>query len=319
MAKKADIGSKRLIGLDPDRWVQWVTGIPEATAQEIISTDFQWIGREGDVIVIAHSPRYGEFLILNELQLYYNSKMPRRMLAYVALAVEKYRKPVYPVLINILKRSENTQIPNYYESQFCGMRTYLDYRVINLWEVEADLAFQQPLTSLLPFVPILKNGGEEATVRRALQLLREDEEFSELENLLAFLATFVLESEVVQQIMRWDMAVLQQSPWYQQILQEGMDIGESRGLQIGEQRGLQIGEQRGLQIGEHRGEQRGKREGLLSGIATGLELKFGSAENVLMSEMSAIEDSEVLERILAGLKDVQTQEELRQFYQNSDN
>jgi predicted transposase YdaD len=45
-------------------------------------------------------------------------------------------------------------------------------------------------------------------VRRALQVLRTNEQLSELEPLLAFFATFVLETRLVQQIMRWDMAVL---------------------------------------------------------------------------------------------------------------
>jgi predicted transposase YdaD len=39
--------------------------------------------------------------------------------------------------------------------------------------------------------------------------------------LLGFFASFVLSTDVVQQIMRWDMAVLQESPWYQEILQQG--------------------------------------------------------------------------------------------------
>ena len=34
--------------------------------------------------------------------------------------------------------------------------------------------------------------------------------------------------------MRWDMAVLRESPWYQQILQEGEQIGERRGERQGE-------------------------------------------------------------------------------------
>jgi predicted transposase YdaD len=45
--------------------------------------------------------------------------------------------------------------------------------------------------------------------------------------LLAFFASFVLETEVVAQIMRWDMAVLRESPWYQEILQQGLQQGES--------------------------------------------------------------------------------------------
>ncbi len=53
----------------------------------------------------------------------------------------------------------------------------------------------------------------------------------ELESLLAFFATFVLGSDVVRQIMRWDMAVLRESPWYQEILQEGEKLGREEGLQ----------------------------------------------------------------------------------------
>jgi predicted transposase YdaD len=47
------------------------------------------------------------------------------------------------------------------------------------------------------------------------------EQLSQLETVLAFFATFVLDSALVQQIMRWDITVLRESPWYQQILREG--------------------------------------------------------------------------------------------------
>jgi predicted transposase YdaD len=70
------------------------------------------------------------------------------------------------------------------------------------------------LTALLPFVPILQNGGAVTVVQRALIQLRQDEQMVELEALLGFFASFVLDSEAVRQIMRWDMAVLRQSPWY---------------------------------------------------------------------------------------------------------
>jgi hypothetical protein len=71
MAKAADIGSKRLISLAPDLWVQWVTQSPDVEAREIISSEFQWVTRESDVLVRAYSPQDGEFLVLNELQLRY--------------------------------------------------------------------------------------------------------------------------------------------------------------------------------------------------------------------------------------------------------
>ncbi|NEP77952.1 MAG: hypothetical protein F6K39_07050 [Okeania sp. SIO3B3] len=78
--------------------------------------------------------------------------------------------------------------------------------------------------------------------------------------------------------MRWDMAVLQQSPWYQQILQEGIEIGQQRGIEIGQQRG--------------------EEKGILSGIEIGLELKFGELGKERFSEINTIENIQVLETIM---------------------
>ncbi|BAS59079.1 hypothetical protein NIES2135_13990 [Leptolyngbya boryana NIES-2135] len=235
MVKKADIGGKRLISLAPTAWVQWVTQQPDVIAQEILGSDFQWVSRENDVLVKAYSPTQGEFLILNELQLRYNDKLPVRMRAYAALAEEKYSLPIYPVLINILPPASTVTILDRYESNFMGLQSRQDYQVINLWEIEASIVFEQSLNALLPFVPVLKNGGETTVVQRALNQLRGDQQLVELESLLAFFASFVLGSEIVRQIMRWDMAVLRESPWYQEILREGERLGEQRGKQEGRQ------------------------------------------------------------------------------------
>ncbi len=105
--------------------------------------------------------------------------------SYIGLARERYNLPIYPVLINILPHVKKPNIPDFYEQEFMGMKSYQDYRVINLWE--------------------------------------------DLEPLLSFFAAFVLEMPIVQQIMRWDMIVLRESPWYQEILKEGEKRGEQRG------------------------------------------------------------------------------------------
>jgi predicted transposase YdaD len=203
----------------------------------------QWISRENDVLIKVVSPTYGEFLVLTELQLRYLGNMPERMRAYVALAEEKYNLPVYAVLINILPPAQNVVIPNRMERNFLGQQSRQDYQVINLWEIEAATVFEQNLVTLMPFVPILKDGDDEVLVRRAVQTLQQDPQLNELESLLAFFASFVLETEVVAQILRWDMAVLHESPWYQEILLQG----EQRGIALGEQRGIALGEQRGAQ------------------------------------------------------------------------
>jgi predicted transposase YdaD len=231
VAKAADIGGKRLISLAPDAWVEWVTQQPDLTVQEILGSEFQWVSRENDVLIKVTSPQHGEFLILNELQLRYSDRMPVRIRTYTALAEEKYGLPVYPILINILPPAATTIVSNHFESNFLGLQARQEYRVINLWEVEAAIVFEQQLIALMPFVPILKGGGETRVVQQALSQLRSDQQLVELESLLAFFASFVLETEVVRQIMRWDMAVLRESPWYQEIEQRGRQEGLEEGLQ----------------------------------------------------------------------------------------
>jgi predicted transposase YdaD len=91
------------------------------------------------------------------------------------------------------------------------------------------MVFEQSLDTLLPFVLILKDGGNQQTVRRALVKLQQNEQLVELESLLGFFASFVLDTELVRQILRWDMAVLRESPWYQEIQQEGEQRGRIEG------------------------------------------------------------------------------------------
>jgi predicted transposase YdaD len=67
--------------------------------------------------------------------------------------------------------------------------------------------------------------------------LRRDEQLQDLEPLLSFFTSFVLDIPLVQQIMRWDMTVLRESPWYQEILKEGLEQGEKQGRLEGRQEG----------------------------------------------------------------------------------
>ncbi|HET6385965.1 MAG TPA: hypothetical protein VFJ58_21445 [Armatimonadota bacterium] len=77
------------------------------------------------------------------------------------------------------------------------------------------------------------------TWQEALHKLRADETLREMEPLLAFFASFVLDTEVVRQIMRWDMVVLEKSPWYNEIRARGANEGKQEGIQIGLQDAIQ--------------------------------------------------------------------------------
>lgn len=239
MVKTVDIGGKRLISLVPDEWVQWVTQSSQVNASELLDSEFQWVSRQGDIVIKACDSEGKTFLVLTELQLYYTDELPQRMRNYVALAEEKFKLPAYPVLVNILPPSKNTMVVDHYEHEFMGIRAFQNYRVINLWEIEAELVLQTPIRPLLPFVPILKGGDTEANVRLAAQALRSDDSLKDLEQLLGFFARLVLSASIIQDILRWDMTVLRESPWYQEILQEGVEQGVEQGVQQGVQQGIQ--------------------------------------------------------------------------------
>lgn len=149
-----------------------------------------------------------------------------------------------PKAINILPPNEHTEIEKRYESNCGGLQARQDYRIINLWEVSSDIVFQQPLPPLLPFVPVLAGGSDERIVRLALQKLREEDDLRDLETLLAFFASFVMNTQLVSEIMRWDMAVLRESPWYQEIEQKGIQIGLEQGIEQGIEQGLEQGIER---------------------------------------------------------------------------
>lgn len=220
-AKGADTGSKRLISLAPDAWVRWLLKDERVEVVDFLSADFQYVSRETDASLKVRRPDMGEFLVLNELQLHYQERMPRRMRAYAALAEERYELPVYPVLVNILQPSASKPIPRQYHSEFLGQVAHQDYHVINLWEVDAGQVLADKLMPLLPFLPIMQGGRDEQILQSALTLLRRDPVLLELESLLAYFASFVLDIPLVQKLMRWDMAVVTQSPWYQEAFMQG--------------------------------------------------------------------------------------------------
>ena len=237
MAKTVDIGSKRLISLAPTAWARWCTGDATVDAVEILSGDFQWVARANDVLLKVSSPDFGAFLLPCEIQLRPMGRMPRRLNAYAALSEERYELPAYPVLVNVLPPARGVQIATRYDSRVFDLDAHRTFRVINLWEVDVNLVFEQNLVTLLPFTPILKGGDSNLILNKAVNLLRANESISELEALLAFFATFVLDINVVTKIMRWDMAVLRESPWYKEILAEGDEQGFGRGIEQGIEQG----------------------------------------------------------------------------------
>lgn len=225
----SDITSKSIIATNPDEWVRWVSGVEDARGCELMSGEFQFIRRFTDTLVLVRASSVGEFLVLFEIQNYYTPAMPNRMRTYAALASEVYKMPVFPVLINITPYGK--PIPARFESEFLGLTARQDYRVINLWEVEAEEILAQDLWALIPFLPTMKGANEELieTARARVVLdtqLQLTKIGDELEFALALFTEAFFGKETALRIFGGKMLeVIAQTSLYQEVLRRGKEEG----------------------------------------------------------------------------------------------
>ncbi len=185
----ADTGSKWLISHSPEAWVRWVLQDPTLQVEAQLSTEFQHLTRLSDSLL--RVSRTGDpFLVLTEVQLRPDPRMPRRLRAYAALAEEKYDLLVYPIVFHLLPPPGGQPIAEVYHSELLGLVAHQDFAVIKAWELEAEAVLREGNLALLPFVPLMR-GADERLIRQGVQRLRQLSGEEELETVLGLFASFV--------------------------------------------------------------------------------------------------------------------------------
>jgi len=149
------------------------------------------------------------------------------------------------MVLCLLPSPTGDQVPDQFHSEFRGLVAHQDFRVLKTWQLDADEILRQEVVPLIPYVPLMQ-GGDEAAIRTAARLLQRQTEEEPLQMVLALFASFVLDVTTVQQIVRWNMPVLRESPLYQEILQQGMQQGLQQGMQQGLQQGILQGHRRAI-------------------------------------------------------------------------
>lgn len=263
---EADLGCKRLVSLAPDSWVRWVTGRGDVQAEEVVSADYEWLGRADDAVILASCPALGRFLVPIEVQLRPDSGMPSRMFAYAGLGAEKSRLPVYPVVIYLLPSQSEVVLESCYHSEFLGMVHHVDFATIRLWEVDANLAFGTGMEGLLPLVPLMRGGDTKTKVLEARQHLRADARLDDLEPLLAFLSSFVLGVAFVSEMEGWRMDIIMESPLFKELVRQR--------------------------------EERAVRDVTCQHVLDVLVSRFGTVPAGITRRIQAIEDTAVLDRLV---------------------
>jgi predicted transposase YdaD len=240
-----DIGGKYLIDRDPEGWIRWLLNDPTLEVLHVVSPEFQFVGRRGDSLLHARGPQ-GEFGALAELQLEYDSNIPARVQNYTALGRQKLGLPIVPIVVYLTPPPAGVEVATAYHAEFMGLVTHQDFKVIKMWEIDAAQALALDLpVGILPYVPLMA-GADEAIVRACVARIRAEPDHAELEAILALFAMIRLDAKTVEQLLRWDMSVLEKSPLYQQILEKGREEGLERGLERGLEQGLEQGLERSI-------------------------------------------------------------------------
>jgi predicted transposase YdaD len=118
-----------------------------------------------------------------------------------------------------------------------GLVAHQDFRVVPVWEIDVREVLNREILALVPFVPLMR-GADEESIRQGVSLLRKRVMGEEAEVVLALFASFVMTPEQVCRIVRWDMAVLRESPWYREIVQEGLQQGLQQGVLEGQREAI---------------------------------------------------------------------------------
>lgn len=228
--KLVDGFAKQLVSIAPAFWVDFATKRSDLRPGTPLDPEFRLVFRQADTLLPVTDAAGNEILILFEFQYTYDPHMPRRLNAYAALAEERYRRPVFPVLVNFQPLPAGVTAATVYESACFGLGVRREFHTINLWAVPATTAFEPEAAALLVLVPFLDGGDSVPLMERALTELRQRIQQPDLELFLLYLVQKVGGDEALRRLgARLDMSMLRQTNVFEDLIEEGRAEGRAEG------------------------------------------------------------------------------------------
>ena len=184
------------------------------------------------------------------------------------------------------------------------------FESIELSELAPDdlLVMEQP--GLLPLLPLTEGGASKEVTEQMFARLQA-KEHADLLAIGSTLASLVFKREHSPDLewlfrrLRAMHDILRESPFYQEILQEGREEGLVKGLEEGLQRGRKAGLEEGIQEGKLEGQ----REILLALV----QARFPAMALLAKKLVAVMGDSASLQDVTVKISMAQTDEEVQQY------
>ena len=311
MAQEYDLALKSLVDRFPEAFAKLVLG--EAVVKlELLDKELPASKKSVDYLCKITIERE-RFILHIEFQSSYDARMPERMFQYAGRITEKYPGlPIYSVVLYLNEADRHKLFPGFFELKVRNRRkTYHEFDVIKIWNIDAKTILGQELKGLLPLVPLMQyeeSESEQIAVRciQEIQVINDPKLQADALAGLYVLSGLKKSNLVWRRIMDENMSKwLEQSVTYQEILSKGLKKGEKQGLERGLQKGLQQGLQQGLQ--------KGVTDGLIRSILAVLRARFGEfKEKKLAQRLHNFDESRLSELVALAVitKNLSTFEKL---------
>ncbi len=323
MAKQWDDLMKTLVRTNPQAFVSWL--VEEATFQKEL--DRELITRSSEADLLCAVLWGGHEIVLHvEFQRQRDPRMGRRLWEYNSTTDCLRKRPVYSIVVYLVK--DNGIVESPYQQMLPNgevIHTF-NFRNIKLWEIPAAMFKQTGLESMLPLLPLTREGEQRETVEEmisSLQAAGKDDLLPIGLTLAALIFKADADKRWLRERYKHMFDLLEDSWFYQEIMQKGLDEGLQKGMQQGIQQGMQQGIQQGMQQGIQQGIQMGRDEGFLQGLRPALmhiiERLFPELTALAQQQLMLITNPAILQEVSDRLLTAQTTEEARQILLNIDN
>ena len=244
-----------------------------------------------------------EMLVHFEFQTYNDSTMSERMLRYNVLIRSEYDLPVLSCVIYLL-RDGNVPVPPLSWMVPTGHKV-LDFyfESIELGEWPPEVLLQRGEPGLLPLLPLTRGGASREVAMKMFSDLKAAGR-TELIVIGATLASLVFSRENIVDLpwlhrrLREMHNILRESPYYQEILQEGREVGLEEGLE--------------------KGHKEGKLEGLRETLLAIVQTRFPKVLRLAKGQAAIIDDPAALESLIVQVSIAQDTKEAKRALLNEE-
>ncbi len=310
MAGLWDSLMKRLVRRYARQFVRWLS----AEAVFVRALDIELQNQQLFADALLEVMLHGTSALLHiEFQTYDDADMEVRLQEYNVLASRQYEHlPVYSYVIYLRKVGEVAVSPL--------VRSFPDgeevhrffFRVIELWEVAAEVLLQAGWPAVLPLVTLTKGGKRPEVVKEMIDRLASAEEY-DLLAIAQVLGGLVFktgpELEWFRKRFSMFQDILSESWVYQEIGQKYLEQGREQGLERGLEQGVEKGREE-----ERQQELQRQRQTIIGFV----QRRFPEITALAEQQTAKITDPETLQTVILKLLDAQTVEEARQVLLNID-